>query len=228
MRLYVPVDLVGAGTGGVPLPSIGYVGAAGTAISQQQATGSDSMEKVLALSRAKHGALPASLSRPYPLAAPVPVAVTFPPVPVVVGGTGPYANPDNDYLKLPLDTTRGNLVISAEAPTYQPDAFAHANSLSRSSSPQTRYWSLCIEYRGDYTGSCLRDEQIHLSPGGRKFVVVVAPACPVAGYRNCLLSGPLQLQRAVLYRNLLPSASFSHQALRGPYKLNAVYVARPN
>jgi hypothetical protein len=228
MRLYVPVDLAGAGTGAVPLPAITYENAKGVPITQQQATGSGSMEALLALSRAKHGALPSSLTLPYPAAAPVPVPVNAPPVPVVVDGTGPYANPDNDYLKLPLDTMRGNLVISGEAPTYLTDSFVHANHLNRSSSPQTRYWSLCVEYQGDYTGACVRDEEIHLSAGSRKFVVVVAPSCPVAGYRNCLLSGPSQLQRAVLYRNLLPSSAFAQQALRGPYKLTARYVARPS
>jgi hypothetical protein len=230
MRMYVPVDLSGAGTGAVPLPSISYESASGASISQQQATGSSAIEGLLASSRAKNGALPATLTRPYPAAGPVPVAVTTPAVPISVGGSGPFSNPDNDYLKLPLTTTRGDLIVSAEAPTYRTDSFAHANNLNRpvASAPQTRYWSLCIDYKGDYTGACLRDEQIHLVPGTRKFTVVIAPSCPVAGFTNCLVSGPAQLQRALLYRNLLPSRSFARVAFTGPYKLTATYIARPS
>lgn len=43
MRLYVPVDIDGAGSGGVPLPTIGYVNRSGRPISLDQATGNSAI-----------------------------------------------------------------------------------------------------------------------------------------------------------------------------------------
>ncbi len=38
-------------------------------------------------------------------------------------GDGPYANPDNAYEHIAFSTTRGNLVVTAKAPTYLTDSF---------------------------------------------------------------------------------------------------------
>ena len=48
MRLYVPADVDGAGTGGVPLPRIGFVGQSGKEISLDQATGNPAIGQVVA------------------------------------------------------------------------------------------------------------------------------------------------------------------------------------
>jgi hypothetical protein len=230
MRLYVPVDQTGAGTGGVPLPTIAYTSASGKQINLEQASGSTAVGEAMNSFRSQHGALPAALTRSYPPPGPVPVAVTDPtPVGVISHGDGPYANPDNAYEHIAFTTTRGDLVVSAKAPTYQTDSFSKANDLARTAAqdPQVRYWSLCVVLKGRHTGDCLRDEQMHIAAGTDTFTAVVAPTCPVAGYANCILSGPEALQTSLSHRNLLPSAHFSTQVLTGPYRMTATYIARP-
>ena len=229
MRLYVPVDVNGAGTGGVPLPSIGFVDQSGKEISLDQATGNPAVGQVIANYRDQDGALPAALTQSYPPAAPVPTPVTSPtPVGGVTFGTGPYANPDNVYEHIAYTTTRGNLVVTAKAPTYQTDSNPKTNSLARTADqhPQVRYWSLCTTLKGRHTGDCLRDEQVAIPAGTDTFTAIVSPTCPVAGYANCLLAGPEPLQTSLAYRNLLPSPSFKPIAFTGPYRMTATYVAR--
>lgn len=229
LRLYVPTDLNGAGTGGVPLPTVTYERASGAAISLSRAAASDTPANTVNFLRLLHGKLPAALTRPYPTDAPVPTAVTMPvPRARPTGPKGTYANPDNLYDHMALNSTRGNLVISAKAPTYQADSFHAVNSLGRRSvqKPQTRYWSVCVVLTGRATGDCLRDEQVHVTTSGR-FTIVVAPACPLVGYQNCLVAGPEAIQVGLAYRNLLPSRTFASQAFKGPYALNGNYVARP-
>jgi hypothetical protein len=227
MRLYVPVDSATTGTGGVPLPTISYQTASGAPADASAAPGWNGLVAELAPYRARRGVLPAALTRSYP---PAPAVETprNPPAAVQIGGQGQFANPDNSYVKLPYSTANGDLVVSAEAPTYQADSAPSVNDLGRptSAAPQSRYWSLCTDLEGDYTSACLRDEQVHLQPGTERFVIVVAPQCPVAGYLNCLAAGPQPLQRALLFRVLLPSPAFVPLAFSGPYALTATYVAR--
>ena len=95
----------------------------------------------------------------------MPVPVTSPTlVGGVTYGTGPYANPDNIYEHIAYTTTRGNLVVTAKAPTYQTDSNSKANDLARTADehPQVRYWSLCTTLKGRHTGDCLRDEQVSI------------------------------------------------------------------
>ncbi len=230
MRLYVPVDVAGGGTGGVPLPTIGFVDRSGKEISLDQATGDPAIGQAVATYRGQHGALPAALGRTYPPPAPVPVPVTDPtPVGGISYGTGPYANPDNIYEHIAYTTTRGDLVVTAKAPTYQTDAGPKANDLARTAAqhPQVRYWSLCTTLKGRHTGDCLRDEQVSIPTGSDVFTVIVSPTCPVDGYANCLSAGPEPLQSSLAYRNLLPSPGFRPSAFTGPYRMTASYVARP-
>jgi hypothetical protein len=120
-------------------------------------------------------------------------------------------------------------VVSAQAPTYQQDSFPRANDLARPAAlaPQVRYWSLCIVLTGLHTGACLRDAQIRFPAGSDRFTAIISPACPVAGYLNCLIAGPQPLQVSLAYRFLLPDPAFAAQAFRGPYALTATYVKRP-
>jgi hypothetical protein len=229
MRLYVPVDINGAGTGGVPLPTVGFVDQSGKEISLHQASGNPAIGQVVANYRDQNGALLAALAKSYPPPAPVRVPVTSPtPVGDVSYGTGPYANPDNIYQHIAYTTTRGDLVVTAKAPTYQTDSNPKANDLARPADqhPQVRYWSLCTTLKGRHTGDCLRDEQISIPSGGDSFTAIVSPTCPVAGYANCLLAGPEPLQSSLAYRNLLPSSGFKPIAFTGPYRMTATYVAR--
>ena len=80
--------------------------------------------------------------------------------------------------------------------------------------------------KGRHTGHCLRDDQVQIPSGAENFTAIVSPTCPVAGYANCIVSGPQELQSSISYRNLLPSPSFKPQALTGPYRMTATYVAR--
>ncbi len=230
LRLYVPVDYNGQGTGGVPLPAISYTSGAGAPASLAQASGTQQVGSQLAAYRQQRGALPAELTRRYPPDAPVAAAVNNPPpVGVIAHGAGRFSNPDNAYLHVPFTTARGNLVVSARAPTYQADSFPRANDLARPAArdPQVRYWSLCIVLADLHTGACLRDEQIRFPASSDRFTVIVSPTCPVAGYLNCLTAGPQPLQVSLAYRLLLPGAAFAAQAFRGPYELTATYVKRP-
>ncbi len=230
LRLYVPVDLDSAGTGGVPLPGISYESPSGSSLTLAQASGSQDIPKLIDGYRAQKGALPASLTKSYPAPAPVPNPVENPPPATVIShGEGPYANPDNVYQHVPYTTTRGDLVVSAQAPTYQTDSFPKANDLARpaSQNPQVRYWSLCTVLKGRHTGDCLRDEQVRIPRDSATFTVIVAPTCPVSGYVNCIEAGPEPLQNLLSYRNLLPSQSFAPLAFTGPYGLTVTYVARP-
>jgi hypothetical protein len=105
------------------------------------------------------------------------------------GGAGTAATQDNAYLFFFYDMTKGNVVMSARAPTYRAQRDDPQNDLGRSDgSEQTRYWSLCSTAFTRPMG-CLRDEEVHVNADGY-FDVVIAPRCPVPGYRNCLISGP--------------------------------------
>lgn len=231
LRLYVPADLHGAETGGVALPSLSYQRGSGAPITLDQAAGTTSISQALAQYRAQNGALPSELTKTYPAPAAVPVPVTEPaPRGVVSRNEGKFNNPDNLYEHVRYTTTRGNLVVTAQAPTYQADSFPKANDLSRPATqpPQVRYWSLCIVLKDLHTGACLRDDQVILNPGSQTYTVIVSPTCPVAGYRNCLLAGPEPLQVSLACRYLLPTAAFEPDAFQGPYALQASYVARPD
>ncbi len=91
---------------------------------RRHASGSTAIINAMEGYRNQNGALPAELTQTYPPAAPVPVAITNPPpMGVLSYGDGPYANPDNAYEHIAFSTTRGNLVVTAKAPTYLTDSF---------------------------------------------------------------------------------------------------------
>jgi len=230
MRIYVPADGPG-GTGAVAMPSINYRGATGEPLNLIQASASTTSATQLATLRALRGAPPKALTQHYAAPAPVPVPVEEPPPTDLykVGVAGLYPNPDNVYRSLTYTTTRGDFVVSATAPSYRSNSPHPANDLARRSNApaQVRYWSLCVDLKGNHTETCLRDEQIHLETGTARFKVILAPACPVRGYANCLPAGPEPLQDTVAARNLLPTAAFMPVALRGKYSLHWTYVPRP-
>ena len=103
LRLYVPVDLNGAGTGGVPLPTVTYESRSGAPISLTQAAGTETMQKTLDSYRSQHGALPEEVTRHYPPAAPVPVPNNDPPPQGrISSGEGKFNNPGQHLRPRPL------------------------------------------------------------------------------------------------------------------------------
>ena len=150
------------------------------------------------------------------------------PVGGVSYGTGPYANPDNIYEHIAYTTTRGNLVVTAEAPTYQSDSNPKANDLARTADqhPQVRYWSLCTTLKGRHTGDCLRDEQVSIPSGSDTFTAIVSPTCPVAGYANCLRldRSRSRVRSPTATSCRVPDSGRLHSP--GPYRMTAAYVAR--
>lgn len=102
-----------------------------------------------------------------------------PPLGVIAHGAGQFSNRDNAYEHVPFTTARGNLVISAQAPTYQEDSFPSANDLGRPAdhAPQVRFRSLCIVLTDLHTGACLRDEQIRFPAGSDRFTAIISPTC---------------------------------------------------
>jgi hypothetical protein len=188
------------------------------------------MQKALDSYRDQRGALPEELTHHYPPDAPVPVPVDDPPPAQRIShGARRFNNPDDLYDHLPFTTTRGNLVVSAQAPTYQADSLGSVNDLGRpsSGSPQVRYWDLCIVLKDLHTGGCLRDSEVRFPAGSSRFTLVVSPNCPVSGYLNCLVAGPEPLQVSLSWRYLLPTPTFRPLAFQGPYALTATYVGRP-
>jgi hypothetical protein len=224
-RLYVPDDLGGAQTGEVPLPTVGYANSHGstdvelTALdlppAAQQAV--DSVEHVIGQS-----VITGVGADPFQDPA---TAKGAPQTTVRAGGAGPFSNPDNIYLHMRYTTADGDLVITGMAPTYRAQSPTPANHLGRRrGAEQVRYWSLCTEVKDGVTVACLRDEQVVIPAGSHRFVIVVAPACPVAGYRNCLPAGLQPIQVGLLYRNLLPAAGF--EPFTGAYRPVGRYVDR--
>jgi hypothetical protein len=224
-RLYVPADLDAAQTGDVPLPTVGYADSDGSTDVElttldlppaaQQAV--DTVEHVI-------GQTVLTGVGADPFGGPA-KAKGAPKTTVRAGGAGPFSNPDNIYLHMRDTTKDGNLVITGMAPTYRAQSAAPANHLGRrNGTEQVRYWSLCTEVKDGVTVACLRDEQVAIPAGSHRFVVVVAPACPVAGYRNCLPAGLQPIQVEALYRNLLPAAGF--EPFTGAYRPIGRYVNR--
>jgi hypothetical protein len=226
MSLYVPVDIETAGTGGVPLPTLTHVSASSSPSTPAEVSGTQPIQDQLDTFRQEHGALPAALTRSCPPAAPV---AEPPPLGVVAHGEGPFANPDSVHDHVPYEATRGDLVVSAQAPTCQPNADTAANDLGRpfSDPPQVRYSSLCAVRKGGHIGACFRDEQLRFLSGTSRFVMIMAPVCPVADFLDYLPVGPEPLQQSLSHRNLPPSLTFAPTAFTGAYGLTATYAARP-
>lgn len=130
------------------------------------------------------------------------------------GGFG--GTEDNAYLTMGYDMRKGDVVLRAKAPTYRAQHPGSANVLGRGDrSEQVRYWSLCTTQLTRPV-DCIRDEQVRLDPEGF-FEVVLAPVCPVQGYRVCLRTGVASAAGAaavgtLLYRNTLANEAFYNES----------------
>ena len=173
----------------------------------RQATGSTAVPDALDGYRGLHGALPAAVYARYLPAAPVPVPVTDP----VPEGSISHGTAPTPTRTTPTSTSRCRRPGRPRGDGPGPDLPARPGAPRqrprphRGRGPPGRYRSLCIVLKGRHTGDCLRDEQVAIPPGTSALTVIVSPTCPVAGYTNCLVSGPAQLQTSISYRNLLPS-----------------------
>ncbi|MEX2196247.1 MAG: hypothetical protein WD844_13255 [Thermoleophilaceae bacterium] len=242
-RLYVPSDR----TGGVPLPEVEYRTLDGVDVRSPVPAGTWTALMLGLLEPLRPGepapealAGPSGLDRPVatPAADPEPrrfdglggqqietLADAGAPAPVVEaltqakGSAGLNATADNDYLIAQYTFRSGNLVLAAKAPSYRSGGAA-VNDLGRADgSEQVRYWSVCT-VQNTRPVECLRDERVQVDADGF-FRIVVAPACPVAGYSNCLRGGvtPSVNNGNINYRNLLAAGSFANE--RGPHECPA-------
>jgi hypothetical protein len=96
-RLYLPIDLKRSGSGGVLPPRITYQGSAGGSLNLTQASASPTLARQIAALQGREGTLPRQLTTSYPPPTPVASPVIIPLLRPALGGSGPYANPDNRY-----------------------------------------------------------------------------------------------------------------------------------
>jgi hypothetical protein len=136
----------------------------------------------------------------------------------LLGATGSGATQANAYVTALYNLRSGNLVLRAKAPTYRRQHATAANALGvGDGTEQVRYWSVCAT-QASRPVDCIRDEDVAVDVDGF-FRIIVSPACPVAGYDNCLRGGitaaaGLGGAPLLLYRNTLPRDDFSNE--RGP------------
>lgn len=136
----------------------------------------------------------------------------------------------NTYYYTTFDLSRGNLVLRFRAPSYRRSAWGGRprNDLARrNGGEQLRYWSICT-YKVNilHESGCMRDSLFRVGRNGR-VTAVVAPRCPVRGFRNCLATGSTSFPDfAIVVRNTLPSGAFAGRQLRGDYAMRARYVRR--
>ena len=117
-----------------------------------------------------------------------------------------YANLHNDYLRLLLARSAGDVVaFRAKAPTFPDDP-------DTMQSAQLRYWSICTtDLSTTRYVACVADRDAKLDAGGG-FTVVVSDAAHRPGNLlptdNWLPNGPYA-DYFVLYRHMLPDPSFA-------------------
>ena len=129
--------------------------------------------------------------------------------PVSVYSSSPFfPNLDNMYLSLEVTRNTGDVVaIRLFPPTFPDD-----RALTMGSS-QLRYWSLCAnDFPTTRYVACLPDKAARYGPGGYVTIIVSDPAHKPHNLRptdNWLAAGPYP-DIFLLYRNMLPSNSFTH------------------
>jgi hypothetical protein len=148
------------------------------------------------------------------------------------GSGGLLSNMDNAYVSTPISRGFGKvLVLRAKAPTFA-DTYPRARTMP--GGEQLRYWSFC--QNDPFTQrfiDCIRDDQVKLDADGFFTIVVSRPADRPRCARNWIAWGP-QPQGVLIYRHMLPTASFSEsiqgarygaeQASMGDYFPSAHYL----
>ena len=199
--------------GGVALPTINYTGPATAATSVpacqqlQPATGGTLNNQVRSDS-APYSSSATTVTRPvWGVSQSSATARTVGPV-SVYSSSPFFPNIDNVYLSLEVTRNTGDLVaIRLFPPTTADDGAA----VMRTS--QLRYWSLCTnDFPTTRYVACLPDKAAKRGPGGYVTIVVSDPAHKPDNLRatdNWLPAGPYP-DIFLLYRNMLPSNSFTH------------------
>lgn len=142
------------------------------------------------------------------------------------GSGGFLSNLDNAYVYSFVSQAFGPIVVfRGRAPTYAatfPDAAAMPSGV------QLRYWSFCQnDPLSERYVACLRDDQVRADGAGEYTIVVSSPgAWPAAAARRCRrvvswMPWGAQPQGVVLYRQMLPDASFTQAIANVSYGTEA-------
>jgi len=231
-RVYVP-DNPADPAGGVPLPQVTWETEEGTPIQEYGACASNSIEI--------GGQLNEEIANSnWPEGAPAPEdpEAANPPTWARAFGSelvGVWANQQNAYLKATISRQYGDLVvIHGKAPTF-PNTRAGQPPYSKR---QVRYWSFCENSETTRVLACQADYQAPITHGYYTYVVSdpdERPANAIAADGVTWLPwGGTMASGQVIYRNMLPAASFaqavqnvpegaSAQTLMGAYYPQAVY-----
>lgn len=199
MRVYLPV-------GGPPtLPDVAL----------RQADGSTT---VIPRCAPNSGAGTAALTEAaIALSAPVPA----PPSPTFTrqSGAGLFPNPDNAYLAALTSWQPGRvIVVTGRAPTF-PDTSAGS---PRTAPADVRYWSMCTntDVIPFPVVACAADQDTTLDANGRYTYVVSTPQdrppSTAANGVTWLPWGPTTTTGVLIYRNMLPSPSFTASVQQVP------------
>ena len=223
-RVYVADRGMGA-AGGVPLPSVEAVlpGQGDVDVGQLPCGAAHSTFDALPLSALHEHYARASLPAP---ARPSASATNPPAWSVETGLTaallgragegdlvsgGPASNPHNRYVAATVSRGHGEvLAIRGRAPTT-PATFDGEPVMGEG---QLRYWSFCQNSRTTRYVDCLSDSQVELDEDGWYTIAISDPAKRPRTARNWLPFGP-EPEGQVLYRHMLPSASFFGQSAQG-------------
>jgi hypothetical protein len=131
------------------------------------------------------------------------------------GSGGFLSNMDNAYVYTGITRGYGKLVVlHGKAPTY---AATYPAAKRMPSGEQLRYWSFCQNdpYDQRYIG-CLRDDQVTLDKDGWYTIVISRPSDRPKCAKNWIPWGP-QPWGTLIYRHMLPAASFSGAIQRATY-----------
>jgi hypothetical protein len=199
--------------GGVALPTISYARAASATTSipacqqLQPATGGALNDEVQSQS-APYNSSASTVTRPvWGVSQSSATARTIGPV-SVYSSSPFFPNIDNVYLSLEVTRNTGDVVAVRLFPPTVPDDTAPVMRTS-----QLRYWSLCTnDFPTTRYVACLADKAARRGSEGYVTIVISDPAHKPHHLRpgdNWLPAGPYP-DIFLLYRNMLPSNSFTH------------------
>ncbi len=217
LRYYLPE---GDTTGGVPLPQLSAFDAA---------TGADLPlpGPPLLLPRAQaavlnfiEGLLNRQLGKLFATDGPGPLLFSF-----HTGIDRFYANPDNDYLVIPIVKTADQVAVIRFIPPT-----TRAQTTEAGTQPDARYWSLELGDNNSLTLYTLADFQSKVNPDGYVYFVLGAPTSELLQKSEALnmnfIPWSLGDRGVLIYRNLLANPGFSGNLALVPL-FNAVRRWRP-
>jgi hypothetical protein len=217
-RLYLPQ---GDGTGRVPLPEVDYTsttGASALPCPDTSSVDNGTLNQIITRSSVPAewpSQVPPTSSAPtWGISHSGPSTTSAGPIGVKTGNPF-FANFDNVYLSLLATRDRGSVVaFRAKAPTFANTARARVMPTA-----QLRYWSICSnDFPTTRYVACTADQSMQLDRQGYFTVVISDPVHkPTNLLRtdNWLPAGPYP-DVFVLYRQMLPAASFTQAIQSAP------------